>query len=86
MATNIMATKTTARIARFIALPAVAAGIAAGALGFAGAASAGTYTQDMTPRPGLVVGPNVKAHPAPEMPAGTHHHGLVYAQQLAPQR
>ncbi|MGV0849268.1 hypothetical protein [Mycolicibacterium phlei] len=79
-----MTAATTTRIARFVALPAVAAGILAGALGFAGAASAGTYTPDTTPRPGLVVGPNVKAHPAPEMPAGTHHHGLVYAQQLAP--
>ncbi|MCV7278790.1 hypothetical protein H7J88_03910 [Mycolicibacterium flavescens] len=78
-----MNTNTTRRIARFFALPAVAAGIAAGALGFAGAASAGTYTQDMTPRPGIVAGPVVKAHPAPEMPAGTHHHGLAYAQDLA---
>ncbi|KUI45369.1 hypothetical protein AU197_11910 [Mycobacterium sp. IS-1590] len=71
----------TRRIAQFFALPIVAAGILAAALGFAGAANAGTYTQDTTPRPGLVATPQIKAHPAP----GTHHgHGITHLQQVQP--
>jgi hypothetical protein len=46
-------------IARYIALPAVSAGILGGAaLGLAGMANAGTYpTHDPSPRPGIVARP-----------------------------
>lgn len=56
---------TTRRFARYIALPAISAGILGGAaLGLAGMASAGTYpTHDPSPRPGIVATPNVKAQP-----------------------
>jgi hypothetical protein len=52
-------------IARYIALPAVSAGILGGAaLGLAGMANAGTYpTHDPSPRPGIVATPDVKAQP-----------------------
>lgn len=55
----------TTRIARYVALPAVSAGIlGGGALGLAGIANAGTYpTHDPSPRPGIVATPNVKAQP-----------------------
>lgn len=76
-----MTAHTTRRIAQFFALPVVATGILAGALGFAGAANAGTYTQDTTPRPGLVATPNVKAHPATGSP---HHHGITHLQRVQP--
>ncbi len=76
-----MTTNTTRRIAQFFALPVVAAGILAGALGFAGAANAGTYTQDTAPRPGLVATPNVKAHPATE---ARHNHGINHLQRVQP--
>lgn len=66
-----MTTNTTRRFARYFALPIVAAGIAAGALGLAGAASAGTYTQDQAPRPGIVATPHVTA---PSVQSGTHGH------------
>jgi hypothetical protein len=79
-----MTTNTNRRIARYFALPVVSAGIIAGALGFAGAASAGTYTQDHTPRPGIVATPSVKAHPAPDAMPGTHHHGIARLQNLQP--
>ncbi|OBG87754.1 hypothetical protein A5698_25990 [Mycobacterium sp. E136] len=76
-----MNTNTTRGIAQFFALPVVVAGILAGALGFAGAANAGTYTQDTTPRPGLVATPNVKAHP----PTGAHrNHGINHLQRVQP--
>lgn len=76
-----MTTNTTRRIAQFFALPVVAAGILAGALGFAGAANAGTYTQDSTPRPGIVATPYVKAHPATGAP---HNHGISHLQRVQP--
>ena len=55
----------TRRFARYIALPAVSAGILGGAaLGLAGMANAGTYpTHDQTPRTGIVATPPVKAQP-----------------------
>jgi hypothetical protein len=54
----------TATIARYIALPAVAAGILGGAaIGLAGMANAGTYSYDPTPRPGIVATPNTIARP-----------------------
>ena len=53
---------TTRRLARYIALPAVSAGILAGAaLGLAGMANAGTYSYTPTPRPGIVATPNTIA-------------------------
>ncbi|MEO3759806.1 hypothetical protein ABGB19_16150 [Mycobacterium sp. B14F4] len=64
----------TRRTARFFALPVISAGIIAGALGFAGAANAGTYSQ---PDPAIVASPTVKAHPAPSALPGTHHHNRI---------
>jgi hypothetical protein len=60
-----MATTITRRFARYIALPAVSAGILGGAaLGLAGMASAGTYpSHDPSPRPGIVATPNTIARP-----------------------
>ncbi len=68
------------RIARLTALPLVAAGLLAGALGFASAANAGTYSPDNTPRPGIVATPNVSA---PSVLSGTHGHRIdhVIAQE-----
>jgi hypothetical protein len=68
-----MTTNTTRRFARYFALPIVSAGILAGALGFAGAASAGTYSPDNTPRPGIVATPS---HSAPSVQSGTHGHRI----------
>ncbi|KUH65315.1 hypothetical protein AU184_21900 [Mycolicibacterium novocastrense] len=68
-----MTTNTNRRLAGFVALPVLAAGILGGALGFAGAASAGTYTPDNTPRPGIVATPNVHA---PSVQSGTHGHRI----------
>jgi hypothetical protein len=54
----------TRTFARYIALPAVSAGILGGAaLGLAGMANAGTYSYQPEPRPGLVATPNTIAHP-----------------------
>lgn len=75
-----MNTNTTGRVARFFALPVVAGGILAGALGFAGAASAGTYSPDNTPRPGIVATPNTIAHP----PQVYYHHGVLHVQEVNP--
>ncbi|UUO01307.1 hypothetical protein M4D79_22680 [Mycolicibacterium novocastrense] len=76
-----MNANTTRRIAQFFALPVVAAGILAGALGFAGAANAGTYSQNPAPRPSIVATPTVTAHPAPGVP---HTHGIPHLQQVQP--
>ena len=55
---------TTNRFARYIALPAVCAGVLGGAaLGLAGMANAGTYSYQPTPRPGIVAKPETIAHP-----------------------
>ena len=74
---------TTKRFARFIALPAVSAGIIAGAaLGLAGTANAATYD---SPSPSIVATPNVKAHPAPNAVPGHHwHHGMWHLATLDP--
>ena len=59
-------TNTIARsLARYIALPALSAGILGGAaLGLAGMANAGTYpTHDPKPKPGIVVSPGTIARP-----------------------
>jgi hypothetical protein len=55
----------TRNFTRWIALPAISAGLLGGAaLGLAGMANAGTYpTHDPSPRPGIVATPNVKAQP-----------------------
>ena len=51
-------------ITRYIALPAICAGILGGAaLGLAGMANAGTYSYQPTPRPGIVATPNTIARP-----------------------
>ncbi|RAV11282.1 hypothetical protein DQP55_13905 [Mycolicibacterium sp. GF69] len=76
-----MTTNATTRIARYFALPIVAAGIAAGALGFAGAASAGTYSPDNTPRPGIVATPQ---HTAPSVQSGSHGHRVDHLQIVQP--
>ena len=69
---------TTHRLARYIALPAVSAGILAGAaLGLAGMANAGTYSYVPTPRPGIVATPNTIARPPVVVMPGHrwHNHG-----------
>jgi len=68
--------------ARYIALPAVTAGILAGAaFGMAGTANAGTYSYQPSPRPGLVATPNTVARPPVVVLPGAqwhrHHHGAV---------
>ena len=71
------------RFARYIALPAVSAGIIAGAaLGLAGAANAGTYS---VPSPSIVATPDVHAHPAPNaVPGHNWHHGMWHLDTLVP--
>jgi hypothetical protein len=70
------------RFARYIALPALSAGIIGGAaLGLAGAASAGTYSYQPVPRPGISSGPVVKAQPPAGATPGArwhreHHRGI----------
>jgi hypothetical protein len=73
------------RFARYFALPIVSAGIIGGAaLGLAGAASASTTTDNVTP-PHIVATPDVKAHPAPEaMPGWRWHHGVYHLEDLQP--
>lgn len=78
-----MNTNITRRIVRSFALPVLSAGvIGTAALGLAGVANAGTYTQ---PQPGVVAAPSVKAHPAPSAMPGTHHHNrIVHVMNLEP--
>jgi hypothetical protein len=75
-------TTITRRFARYIALPAVSAGIIGGAaIGLAGMANAGTYSYQPTPRPGIVATPNTIARPPiVVMPGGQwhRHHGFVF--------
>jgi hypothetical protein len=72
---------TTRRLARYIVLPAVSAGILGGAaLGLAGMANAGTYpTHDPSPRPGIVATPNTVARPPVTVMPGKlwHRHNVV---------
>ncbi|MGV0714439.1 hypothetical protein ABQE93_03430 [Mycolicibacterium sp. XJ662] len=59
-----MTTNINRRFARYIAVPTLAAGILGGAaLGMAGMANAGTYSQDQAPQPSMVATPTVKAPP-----------------------
>ena len=54
----------TRSFARYVALPVLCTGVLAGAaVGLAGMASAGTYSYEPTPRPGIVATPNVIARP-----------------------
>jgi hypothetical protein len=68
--------------ARYIALPAVSAGILGGAaLGLAGMANAGTYSYEPTPRPGIVATPNTIARPPVVVMPGQRwhrHHGFDF--------
>jgi hypothetical protein len=70
----------TRRFARYIALPAVSAGILGGAaLGLAGMANAGTYSYEPTPRPGIVATPNTIARPpVVVIPGHRWHHGFAF--------
>jgi hypothetical protein len=72
----------TARIARYIALPIVSAGIIGGAaLGMAGMANAATMTDPANP--GHSFSPSVKAHPAPSAtPGWRNHHGMHHIEAL----
>jgi hypothetical protein len=76
-----MANTITHSFARYIALPAVSAGILGGAaLGMAGLADAGTYSYEPTPRPGIVATPNTIARPPVVVRPGHrwhHDRGLV---------
>jgi hypothetical protein len=67
----------TRSFARYIALPAISAGILGGAaLGLAGMANAGTYSYQPTPRPGIVATPNTIARPPViVIPRHRHHDG-----------
>lgn len=76
-----MNSNTTRRVARFVALPVVSAGLLAGVLGFAGAANAGTYSQDHTPRPGIVATPS---HTAPPAASRTYGHHLDHLMRVQP--
>jgi hypothetical protein len=72
---------------RYIALPAISAGIIGGAaLGLAGVANAGTYPEhDQTPRTGTVATPGTYANGAPEAAPGHHwHHGVWHLGVLEP--
>ena len=67
---------------RILALPILSAGIIAGALGLAGAASAAATDVQ---QPSIVATPNVKAHPAPEAQPGWYwHHGVHHLADLQP--
>jgi hypothetical protein len=70
----------TASFTRFVALPVVSAGILGGAaLGLAGMANAGTYSQPHEPRPGIVAAPNTFAEPPyNKTPKGEAKHGHLY--------
>ena len=73
----------TRTFARYIALPAVSAGILGGAaLGLSGAANAATTDVQQQ---SIVATPAVKAHPAPDaMPGWRWHHGVYHLQDLEP--
>lgn len=69
-----------ASFARYIAFPVVSAGILGGAaLSLAGMASAGTYSQQTEPRPGIVAAPNTFAEPPYNKTSkGEAKHGHLY--------
>ncbi|HEX3546257.1 MAG TPA: hypothetical protein VHU62_06750 [Mycobacterium sp.] len=74
----------TARIARYIALPVVSAGIIGGAaLGLAGTATAATQIESNDH--GNKFAPSVKAQPAPGVDPGWHNnHGVWRIEKLQP--
>jgi hypothetical protein len=74
-----MTTTITRSFVRYLAIPAVSAGILGGAaLGLAGMANAGTYpTHDPSPRPGIVATPTVKAKPPIVIHRGKHRGHIV---------
>jgi hypothetical protein len=80
-----MSTNFARSFARYIALPAISAGIIGGAaLGMAGMANAATSVAS-DPGPGIVATPQVKAHPAPAARPGWHgHHGVNHIEHLVP--
>jgi hypothetical protein len=63
--------------ARYVALPAISAGMLGGAaLGLAGMANAGTYSYQPEPRPGIVAAPTTLAPPAiTMMPRRGYYYG-----------
>ena len=67
----------TTKLARDIALPAVSAGILAGAaLGLSGMANAAVTTTQNGPNTAIVATPDTHATPAPSaMPGWHYHHG-----------
>jgi hypothetical protein len=67
-----------AKIARYLALPIVSAGILGGAaLGLAGLASATTTTTEHSTGSAIVSSPDTYAKPAPSaLPGWRHHHGV----------
>ncbi|GFG53279.1 hypothetical protein CQY20_30780 [Mycolicibacterium agri] len=71
----------TTKIARYIALPAVSAGILAGAaLGLSGVANAAVTTTQNGPNTEIVATPDTYATPAPNaMPGWYYHHGYGHA-------
>mgnify|MGYP000967409914 CR=1 FL=1 len=72
-----MNTNIRVRIARYVAVSVVLGGAA---LGMAGVASAGTYSQPADPH---FNAPSVTAHPAAEMlPGWRNHHGTYHIQHL----
>jgi hypothetical protein len=77
-----MTSTITRRLARYIALSAVSAGILGGAaFGLAGMANAGTYSYQPTPRPGIVATPGTIARPPVVVMPGQRwhrHHGSVF--------
>jgi hypothetical protein len=83
-----MATTLARTFGRYIALPAVSAGIiGAAALGMAGMANAApaTGSQGTDNSHSRMFTPSVKANPAPTVPPGWHHnHGVWRAERLEP--
>jgi hypothetical protein len=69
-----------ATIARFIAVPAIAAGILGGALGLAAAANAQTTTTQTNGSTAIVSTPDHYANPAPNTTPGWHHHRAAHHQ------
>ncbi|OBK71326.1 hypothetical protein [Mycobacterium sp. 1274761.0] len=74
------------RIARYIGLPVVSAGIlGAAALGLAGIANAEVTTTQNGPSVSIVATPDTYASPAPSaMPGWWYHHGIGHAYLINP--
>ena len=73
-----MNTNISRSFARFVAIPAISAGILGGAaLGLAGMASAATTITDHSTGSAIVATPDTHARPAPSaLPGWRHHHGV----------